>query len=284
MLEQDLIQPSTSPWSFPVVVVKKKNGKFRFCVNYKPLNDVTKKDNYPLPRIDKILDSLKDAKWFTTLDLASGYWQIKVKEEHREKTAFITKFGTYEFKVMPFGLCNAPATFQQTMDKVLKGIKDLFVMVYLDDVIIYSKTFNEHLKHIEEVLDRIREANLRLKAEKCTFAADKLQFLGHVVGKEGVKPDPEKVDKIVNYSVPKNIRELRGILGLFSYYRRFIKDFSKKADSLYELLKKETAYSWTDKQQKAFEELKKAITTAPVVRYPDFEKPFFCTPMHLSLV
>ena len=136
-------------------MVKKKNGKFRFCVNYKPLNDVTKKDNYPLPRIDEILDSLKDAKWFTTLDLASGYWQIKVKEEHREKTAFITKFGTYEFKVMPFGLCNAPATFQRTMDKVLKGIKDLFVMVYLDDVIIYSKTFNEHLKHIEEVLGRI---------------------------------------------------------------------------------------------------------------------------------
>src|SRR5881275_1828714 len=284
MLEQDLIQPSTSPWSFPVVVVKKKNGKFRFCVNYKPLNDVTKKDNYPLPRIDEILDSLKDAKWFTTLDLASGYWQIKVKEEHREKTAFITKFGTYEFKVMPFGLCNAPATFQQTMDKVLKGIKDLFVMVYLDDVIIYSKIFNEHLKHIEEVLDRIREANLRLKAEKCTFAADELQFLGHVVGKEGVKPDSEKVDKIANYPVPKNIRELRGILGLFSYYRRFIKDFSKKADSLYELLKKETAYSWTDKQQKVFEELKKAIITAPVVRYPDLKNLFFCTPMHLSLV
>jgi len=153
MLKQDLIQPSTSPWSFPVVVVKKKNGKFRFCVNYKPLNDVTKKDNYPLPRIDEILDSLKDAKWFTTLDLASGYWQIKVREEHREKTAFITKFGTYEFKVMPFGLCNAPATFQRTMDKVLKGIKDQFVMVYLDDVIIYSKTFSKHLKHIEEVLD-----------------------------------------------------------------------------------------------------------------------------------
>src|SRR5439155_16468840 len=139
-------------------------------------------------------------------------------------------------------LYNAPATFQRTMDKVLKGIKDLFVMVYLDDVIIYLKTFKEHLKHIEEVLDRIREANLRLKAEKCTFAADELQFLGHVVGKEGVKPDPEKVDKIVNYSVLRNIRELRGI---FSYYRRFIKDFSKKADSLYELLKKETAYSWT---------------------------------------
>jgi hypothetical protein len=255
-------------------VVKKKNGKLRFCVNYKPLNDITKKDNYPLPRIDEILDSLKGAQWFTTLDLASGYWQIKVKEEHQEKTAFITKFGTYEFKVMPFGLCNAPATFQRTMDKVLRGIKDDFVMVYLDDVIIYSKTFEEHLQHIDEVFGRIREANLRLKAEKCKFAAQELQFLGHVVGQDGVKPDPEKVDKIVNYPVPRNIRELRGVLGLFSYYRRFIKDFSQKASSLYELLKKENEYIWTKDQQEAFEELKQLITTAPVVKYPDFDQPF----------
>src|ERR1044071_3973262 len=198
MLEQDLIQPSTSPWSFPVVVVKKKNGKFRFCVNYKPLNDVTKKDNYPLPRINEILDSLKDAKWFTTLDLASGYWQIKVKEEHQEKTAFITKFGLFEFKVMPFGLCNAPATFQRIINKILGTSIEKYVMVYLDDVIIYSHTFEEHLKHLEEVLNRIHEANLRLKAEKCYFGANELQFLGHVVGEDGIKPDPEKVEKIRN--------------------------------------------------------------------------------------
>ena len=275
MLEQELIQPSTSPWSFPVVVVKKKNGKFRFCVNYKPLNDITKKDNYPLPRIDELLDSLHEAQWFTTLDLASGYWQIKVKPEDQEKTAFITKFGTYEFKVMPFGLCNAPATFQRTMDTVLRGIKEKFVLVYLDDVIIYSKTFSEHLQHIIEVLNRIREANLRLKAEKCHFAATELQFLGHVVGKEGVKPDPEKIDKMVNYPEPNNLRELRGVLGLFSYYRRFIKDFAQVADPLYQLLKKDTPYIWTELQQKAFEKLKKKLTEAPIVQYPDFNKPFF---------
>jgi hypothetical protein len=128
-----------------VVVVKKKNGKFRFCVNYKPLNDITKKDNYPLSRIDEMLDVLQDAQWFTTLDLASGYWQIKVKKEDQEKTAFITKFGTYKFKVMFFGLCNARVTFQRTMDKVLQGIKDKFVLVYLDDVIIFSKTFEKHI-------------------------------------------------------------------------------------------------------------------------------------------
>ncbi|GBC36137.2 retroviral-like aspartic protease 1 [Rhizophagus irregularis DAOM 181602=DAOM 197198] len=247
MLEQGLIEPSTSPWSFPVVVVKKKNGKLRFCVNYKPLNDITKKDNYPLPRIDELLDSLQDAQWFTTLDLASGYWQIKVRAEDQEKTAFITKFRTYEFKVMPFGLCNAPATFQRTMDKVLHGIKEKFVLVYLDDVIIYLKTFKDHIQHLEEVLNRIRKANLRLKAEKCHFAAAELQFLGHVVGKEGVKPNPEKVNKMVNYPEPQNIRELRG----------------------------DAPYEWTNLQQKAFENLRDKLTTAPIVQYPDFSKPFF---------
>jgi hypothetical protein len=275
MLQQGLIQPSTNPWSFPVVVVKKKNGKFRFCVNYKPLNDITKKDNYPLPRIDEMLDTLQDAQWFTTLDLASGYWQIKVKKEDQKKTAFITKFGTYEFKVMPFGLCNAPATFQRTMDKVLQRIKDKFVLVYLDDVIIFSKTFEEHIQHVEEVMKRIRDANLRLKAEKCYFAAKVLQFLGHVVGKDGVKPNPEKVDKMINYSEPKNIRELREVLGLFSYYRRFIKDFAQIANPLYKLLKRDIPYMWTQDQQKAFENLRDKLTQAPIVQYPNFNKPFF---------
>ncbi|GBC25874.2 retroviral-like aspartic protease 1 [Rhizophagus irregularis DAOM 181602=DAOM 197198] len=275
MLEQGLIESSTSHWSFPVVVVKKKNGKLRFCVNYKPLNDITKKDNYPLPRIDELLDSLQDAQWFTTLDLALGYWQIKVRAEDQEKTAFITKFGTYEFKVMPFGLCNALATFQRTMDKVLHGIKEKFVLVYLDDIIIYSKTFKDHIQHLEEVLNRIRKANLRLKAEKCHFAVAELQFLGHVIGKEGVKPDPEKVNKMVNYPEPQNIKELRGILGLFSYYQRFIKDFAKVADPMYKLLKKDAPYEWMNLQQKAFENLRDKLTTAPIVQYPDFSKPFF---------
>ena len=156
MLKQDLIQPSKSPWSFPILIVKKKNGQLRFCVNYKPLNDVTKKDNYPLPRIDEILDSLNEAQWFTTLDLASEYWQIKMRPEDQEKTAFITKYGTYEFKVMPFGLCNAPATFQRIMDKVLGELKNKFVMVYLDDVIIYSKiistTWNKYFQKFDKLI------------------------------------------------------------------------------------------------------------------------------------
>jgi hypothetical protein len=161
---------------------------------------------------------------------------------------------------MPFGLCNAPATFQRTMDKVLQEIKDKFVLVYLDDVIIFSKTFEEHIQHVKEVMKRVRDANLKLKAEKCYFTAKELQFLGHVVGKDGVKPDPEKVDKMINYPELKNIRELQGILGLFSYYRRFIKDFAQIADSLYKLLKKDTPYMWTQDQQKAFENLRNKLT------------------------
>src|SRR3984957_7233593 len=275
ILKQGLIKPSTSPWSFPVVVVRKKNGKFRFCVNYKPLNDITKKGTYPLLRIDEILDSLHQAQWFTTLDLASGYWQIKVKAKDQEKTAFITKFGTFEFKVMPFGLCNIPATFQRTMNQILRDIIDKFIWVYLDDVLLYSKQFNEHLAHIEEVFNRIRKAELRLKAEKYHFVDTELQFLGHVVGKEGVKPDPEKIQKMVDYPEPQNIKELRGVLGLFSYYRRFIQDFAQIADPLYYLLKKDIEYSWTKNQQKAFEELRDRLTKAPIVQYPNFDQPFF---------
>ena len=175
---------------------------------------------------------------------------------------------------MPFRLCNAPATFQRTMDHVLGEIKGQYVMVYLDDVIIYSRTFEEHLKHIKEVFKRIQKANLRLKAEKCNFGATELQFLGHLVGKDGIQPDPEKVEKVVNYPIPTNIRTLRGALGLASYYRRFMKDFSRTAEPLYKLLKKDQPYVWTDQQQKAFDTLKEKLSTAPVVRYPDNSKPF----------
>ena len=175
---------------------------------------------------------------------------------------------------MPFGLCNAPATFQRTMDYVLGDAKGKFVMVYLDDVIIYSKTFEEHLTHLNDIFDRVRDANLRLKAEKCYFAAKELQFLGHVVGKDGVKPDPAKVDKIINYPYPTNLRDLRGALGLFSYYRRFIQNFSQIADPLYNLLKKDTPYLWTENQQQAFNLLKQKLTEAPIVRYPNMDKPF----------
>ena len=181
MLKQGLIERSRGPWASLVVLARKKNGKLRFCVDYWALNKVTKKDEYPLPRIEDMLDTLGGAAYFTSLDLASGYWQVEMKPEDREKTAFITQFGTFQFKVMPFGLCNAPATFQRLMDEVLQGILWDFVVVYLDDLNVYSRNFDEHLSHLQDVFDHLRQASLKLNPEKCKFAFSELVFLGHVI-------------------------------------------------------------------------------------------------------
>ncbi|GES85289.1 KRAB-A domain-containing protein [Rhizophagus clarus] len=274
MLYYNIIRPSTSEWASPVILVPKKNGKLRFCVDYRQLNKVTKKDNYSLPRTDEIFDSLGKAQWFTSLDLASGYWQVEMKEEDKSKTAFITRNGMYEFNVMPFGLCNAPGTFQRCMDNILKDMLWKNTMVYLDDVNIYSKTFEEHLQHLEEVLKRVEKAGLKINPEKCHFCTQSLQFLGHIVTNKGILPDPSKVDAIKNYSVPKNLTQLRAFLGLASYYRRFIKDFSKISTPLYMLLKKDIPYEWNQDRHQVFQFLKEKLITAPLLAYPDFTKSF----------
>jgi hypothetical protein len=274
MEKEGIIRPSKSPWSSPVVLVVKKNGKLRFCVDYRKLNNHTKKDTYPLPRIDEMLDALGKAKWFTSLDLTSGYWQVQVKEEDKEKTAFITKFGLYEFNVMPFGLCNAPATFQRLMEKVLQPVLWKKAMVYIDDVNIYSETFEQHIEDLKEVFKLIKDANLRINPEKCHFGTNQMQFLGHVIGCDGIKPDPQKVDKLNNLIPPRNITELRAFLGLASYYRRFIENFSKKAAPLFKLLQKDVLFIWTDKHQQVFDWLKYRLTTAPILQYPDYNQPF----------
>ncbi|CAG8744292.1 13972_t:CDS:1, partial [Dentiscutata heterogama] len=229
MEKDSIIRKSKSPWSSPVILVKKKNGKFRFCVDFRKLNNVTKKDTYPLPRIDDMLDNLGNAQWFMSLDLTSGYWQVEVKKEDKEKTAFITKYSLYEFNVMPFGLCNAPSTFQRLMDVVLRPVLWKKAIVYIDDINIYSISFEQHILDVQEVFELIRQANLRINPEKYHFCTNEMQFLGHIVGIDGIKPDPQKVDKLNNLPPPKTITQLRAFLGLASYYRRFIEGFSTKA-------------------------------------------------------
>ena len=274
MLDNKLIRPSDSPWTSPVVLVRKKNGKLRFCVDYRKLNAITKKDAYPLPRIDEMLNALAGSSWFSTLDLASGYWQVAMEPRDREKTAFITRYGIYEFNVMPFGLCNAPATFQRLMDHVYDGIAWKFVVVYLDDTIIFSRTFNEHLDHLKRVFSRIRRAGLKLNLEKCNFWMRSLPFLGHIISPQGIAPDPQKIDAVEKIQPPKNVTQLRSFLGLVGYYRQFIQNFSSIAKPLNWLLQKDVVYEWKTAQQEAFETLKKRLTIAPILAYPNFKKTF----------
>ena len=219
MLEKQIILPSSSSWSSPIVLVKKRDGKDRFCIDFRAVNQVTQKDSHPLPRIDDLLDRLKGAKYFTTLDLASGFWQIQMDENDRHKTAFSTSNGHYEFNVMPFGLKNAPATFQRMMQTALKDIAD--VTVYLDDILIFSATWEEHLRTIKKVLIALRKAGLKLQPTKCEFVKQNVEYLGHIIDANGIHPDPKKVSAILRYPSPTNDKQLRAFLGFINYYRRF---------------------------------------------------------------
>nr|WPV71156.1 MAG: replicase [Ips erranti-like virus 3] len=268
MADRSVIEPSTSPWSSPVVLVTKKDGSTRFCVDYRRLNEVTKKDSYPLPRIDDTIDTLANAKWFSTLDLKSGYWQVEMDQRDKEKTAFSTGNGLWHFNVMPFGLCNAPATFERLMETVLRGLTWKTCLVYLDDIIIMGKTFEEHLQNVEEIFKKFRGANLKLNPKKCSFFQEEVEYLGHVISSKGVKTDPKKTEAVKNWPVPKDKHELRSFLGLCSYYRRFVRGFADIARPLHKLTENNQPFEWTTTCQEAMEELKVTLCSPPVLAFP----------------
>jgi len=273
MLAQGVIEPARSPWASNIVLVRKKDNSFRCCIDYRQLNSVTRKDAYPLPRIDACLDAMASAQWFSTIDLRSSYHQVKVDTRDCDKTAFICPRGMYRFRTMPFGLCNAGSTFQRLMDIVMAGLHLEICLVYLDDIIVYSNSLESHLNRLVTVLSRLRFANLKLKPEKCIFLQKSVSFLGHVISSDGISTDPQKVKTVSEWPTPACTRDVRAFLGLAGYYRRFVKSFAHIASPLNQLLKN-GSFSWTIAAQKAFDDLKTALTSPPILAMPTDDDEF----------
>ena len=268
LLNKGFVKTGTSPWGAPVLLVKKKDGSLRLCINYRQLNKVTVRNQYPLPRIDDLFDQLQGAKVFSKIGLRSGYHQLKIRKEDVPKTAFKTRYGHYEFLVMPFGLTNAPAAFMDLMNRVFGPYLDKFIIAFIDDILVYSSSKEEHAEHLRIILQNLREHQLYAKFIKCQFWLDRVAFLGHVVSAKGISADPQKIEAIVDWKPPTNVTQVRSFLGLASYYRKFVEGFSKIATPLTKLTRKEEKFIWSEACQNSFDELKQRLTTAPVLTLP----------------
>ena len=276
MKRHGIIEESNSVWHSPVVMVKKPNNEWRFCVDYRKLNAVTELMVFPIPHMTEVFDTLAESKAeiFSTLDLRSGFWQVPLDKTSKAKSAFITHQGIFEFNRLSFGMVNAPMSFQALMTKVLKNLNFKIALVYIDDLIIFSRDFDQHLHHLSLVFNILRAANLKLNPSKCKLATESVKYLGHIVSKQGLKVNPENIDKIKNCQRPINVKQVRSALGMMGYYRKFILGYAKIAQPLNDLLKKETKFEWTEQCEKAFTELKERLTKAPILRFPQFDKEF----------
>ncbi|CAA0810895.1 Uncharacterized mitochondrial protein AtMg00860, partial [Striga hermonthica] len=274
LLSLSFIRPSVSPWGAHVLFVKKKDGTLRMCIDYRDLNRLTVKNKYPLPKIEDLFDQLRGARVFSQIDLRSGYHQLKIKDSDVAKTAFRTRYGHYEFVVMPFGLTNAPAVFMDLMNRVFHPFLDQFVIVFIDDILVYSRSAAQHEEHLRIVLETLRRERLYAKFSKCEFWLDRVAFVGHIVMAEGIEVDPTKIEAVRNWSAPRSVTEIRSFLGLAGYYRRFIEGFSKIALPLTRLTRKGAKFEWSRRCESSFQELKERLTTAPVLNIPDPTRSF----------
>jgi hypothetical protein len=273
MLQAGLVTPSLSPHACPVLLVKKTDGSWRFCMDYRKLNANTIKNKFPMPIIDEFVDEIAGSKYFTKLDLNSGFHQIRMAETNEFKTSFKTHHGHFQLRVMPFGLTNAPAMFQCLMNSIFAQFMRKFVLVFMDDILIYSKTLEDHVQHLSQVFAVLRDHKLFIKFKKCAFAQQQIDYLGHIISVNGVSTNPSKISTMVDWPVPKTFTNLRGFLGLTRYYRKFVKNYGILAKPLASLLQNKQ-FQWTTAAQTTFEGLKTAMTTTPILSLPDFDKQF----------
>ncbi|XP_078467221.1 uncharacterized protein LOC144730345 isoform X1 [Lampetra planeri] len=274
MLAADINSPSTSPWGAPIVLVKKQDGSLRFCVDFRRLNKISVADAYPLARMDESMDALAGGRFFSALDLLSGFWQLPLDDDSKPKTAFRTPHGLFQFNRLPMGLLSAPATFQRLMELVLAGLQWESCLIYLDDVIVFSKTFDEHLQRLRAVILKMRAANLKFKPQKCHLLRDSVRYLGHIVGRSGIATDPAKTQCVSSWPTPTSVGEVRSFIGFASYYRRFVADFATIAKPLHALTSKGVRFHWGQEEEAAFCSLRDALVKAPPLIYPDFSEPF----------